>query len=639
MLESNPNTSISQEVSSDRGPEYGLNAKEREEVEKAFAAFDKVLHTAGPEQLKVLLDGTILMNMVDTGGQPAFLEMLPALTVGPALYLIFFRLNQELTETYRIQYVSEVNRKVPLELGESSYTVEEVIFQALSSIACFSCTAPKKTNMPNPSHAAVLVGTHKDLLGTDPETVIKAKDVALQNSLGGILKTDLFKSHKNFLHHASHNQLMFAVDNMTGTKEELENVRKRLEDIIKQEFDDFAIPASWLMFSIFLRKMGKRIMSLSQCYEIGDRLKVKSTDEALWFIHYCVGILMHFPEIEEIKDIVICDPQVIFDSVTNLILNSFTFEKVSKQACDKFKETGQFSFKDIQKIAKNLESDSLSLPKLVKLLEYHNIIAPIRPGGPLPSSNLSLSPGCSPQSDTYQEENLVYFMPAVLRHANEEELHVERNSTDPAPLMIHFKCGFVPIGVFCATIANLVAHEDSLGWILQEPCKYHSKSSHILCKNKATFRIDSAYDVTLISKAKQYEIHIACILTTVTNEAELAEICHHVLETVCDTLDQVISKMKYKQYLVSTFFDQNVYELGFKCPRHPDSDHFVINRQKKGGSKAPSLSTKLLWFSYHERKSIMVCLEGDKEIVFAETSLPSSFAQQILVWFGKVSEL
>ena len=75
-------------------------------LRKAFESFDKVLRRGGREQLKVLLEGTILMNIVDTGGQPAFLEMLPALTMGPALYLIFFRLNQELKSTYQIQYVS-----------------------------------------------------------------------------------------------------------------------------------------------------------------------------------------------------------------------------------------------------------------------------------------------------------------------------------------------------------------------------------------------------------------------------------------------------------------------------------------------------------------------------------------------------
>ena len=628
----NPNAFI-QEVASDGKPMFRLSAKEMEEIEKAFVAFKKVLHTPGQEELKVLLDGTMLLNMVDTGGQPAFLEMLPALTIGPALYLIFFRLNQNLKQRYKIQYVSEDNEAIEFE--DSSYTVEEVIFQALSSIACFSCTAHKKANVPSASHAAMLIATHKDQLGSDPEAEIKAKDAELKENLKEVLETDPFK---NFLHFFSDDQFMFAIDNMKGDEQELTEVRQRLEDVIKQEFDDFPIPASWLMFNIFLRKMGNRILSLLQCREIGRRLEVTNTDEALWFLHHCVGTLMHFPDIEEIKDIVICDPQVVFDSVTDLILNSFKLKRVNKIACDKFKESGQFSFKDIQKIARNSKSNNLTLPQLVKLLEHFNIIVPVEPEGPSSpsfsaSGSLCLNPRISPQLDADQAEKLVYFMPAVLKNAQEEELHMEQSSTDPIPLIIHFKCGFIPIGVFCAKVASLVAQRDTLGWILQEPSKH--QSGHILRKNKATFRINGLYDVTLISMPKWYEIHIACISTT--HRAAVVRLCCHVVETICDTLDQVISKMRYKHYLTSSSSCQTLYELGFKCPKHPNDDHLVINKPKSGVEPPPQ-SAKTLWLNYFEGKSTMICpLEGGKAIDFTETSLPHLFAEQSLVWFGNVS--
>ena len=120
------------------------------------------------QQLKVLLKKTILLNMVDTGGQPAFIEMLPMLTIGPALYLIFLRLDQELKQRYRIQYVSEDN--VEVSLGESSYTLQEVIFQVLSSIACFRSDTSSATGLPEKqqmtshhSQAAMLVGTYKEV--------------------------------------------------------------------------------------------------------------------------------------------------------------------------------------------------------------------------------------------------------------------------------------------------------------------------------------------------------------------------------------------------------------------------------------------------------------------------------------------
>ena len=200
----NPKTSIQQV--------HNLSPSMTRTLKEHLKAFIKVLKSPRQEQVKGLLEGTILVNMVDTGGQPAFLEMLPVLTMGPALYLIFFRLDQELKKTYQIQHVSK--SKEGVQLGDSSYTVEEVIFQALSSISWFSCGSPKKAIMPKPSHAAVLIGTHKNLLGSDPEAEIE--DTKLQKE---VLVADLFKPGKKSLRYFSEDQLMFAVDNMKGNKE------------------------------------------------------------------------------------------------------------------------------------------------------------------------------------------------------------------------------------------------------------------------------------------------------------------------------------------------------------------------------------------------------------------------------------
>ena len=156
---------------------HTVSDSEMKEIEGAFEAFNNALKSrAGRQQLKVLLEKTILLNLVDTGGQPAFIEMLPMLTIGPALYLIFLRLDQELKQSYSIQYVSEDNEEVSL--GESSYTLQEVIFQVLSSIACFRSDTSSATGLPekqqmtsHQSQAALLVGTYKDKLEGSPEEV------------------------------------------------------------------------------------------------------------------------------------------------------------------------------------------------------------------------------------------------------------------------------------------------------------------------------------------------------------------------------------------------------------------------------------------------------------------------------------
>ena len=603
-----------------------LSPEQINEIEKAIEAFNKIIRRAGQEKLEDLLedwiDKTILMNMVDTGGQPAFLEMLPALTIGPALYLIFFRLDQKLKRSYKLQLGRE-NRNFDL---DDFYTNEQVIFQALSSIACFSCTTPAKAGMPNPSHAAALIGTYKDKLGSDPKAKISKKDKELKETLKEVLKLDL-RSKECFLKPYSKDQLMFAVDNKHGGEEELAKVHERLEIIIKHMYEQkttadmykhdnkWKIPASWLMFSIFIRKMNKRTLSLSQCCEIGRRLKVGDTNEALWFLHHYVGILMHFSDIPEIKDIVICDPQVVFDSVTDLIMDGFTFDKVGMRA-ENFKTSGQFSYADIENIVVDPERDSLSPQQLVGLLEHLNIIAPIRfnlpPSDMHQAMKLPLNLGPSPQSGTNQEK--VYFMPAVLRHATEEQLQKQSPKDKIFPLMIHFKCGFIPVGVFCAIIANLVA----LGWTP------HQEPDQTLFKNKVTLLMEYEYDVTLISRPKQIEVHI-----TTSESGE--NTCSRVRETICKALDQVISMMKYKDR-ISSSSDPKLYELGFQCPEHLADDHLVTIKTIKIRSR--------------EDESKFVCQKTGRKAVcrcFGQcvgrcVCGCQSFDQLCRVWFCEVSQ-
>ena len=59
---------------------------------------------------------------------------------------------------------------------------------------------------------------------------------------------------------------------------------------------------------------------------------------------------------------------------------------------------------------------------------------------------------------------------------------------------------------------------------------------------------------------------------------------------------------------------------------------------QKRGVEALSFSAKLVWFSYHEQKSIMVCLEEEREIVFADTSLLHLLLNKVLSGFDLIGQ-
>ena len=81
-----------------------------------------------------------------------------------------------------------------------------------------------------------------------------------------------------------------------------------------------------------------------------------------------------------------------------------------------------------------------------------------------------------------------FVMPTVLKYASEEELKLPTSKQEASPLLIHFESGFVPFGVFCASVANLIARQDSLSprWQLCDDR---------VMKNKVKFCVDKSFDV------------------------------------------------------------------------------------------------------------------------------------------------
>ena len=145
------------------------------------------------KDIKRLFRDSTLLKMEDTGGQPEFMDMLPALTIGPALYLLFCKLIDDLLSRYTVSYLSPTSGESTIPV-ESSYTVEEVLLTALASVSCFSSySAISDTSLEEAQSSEVreiltssfrsvayIVGTHRDLVS---EEQIEAFDQQLQHSI------------------------------------------------------------------------------------------------------------------------------------------------------------------------------------------------------------------------------------------------------------------------------------------------------------------------------------------------------------------------------------------------------------------------------------------------------------------------
>ena len=64
-----------------------------------------------------------------------------------------------------------------------------------------------------------------------------------------------------------------------------------------------------------------------------------------------MGLVRYFPQ-KELKDIVIVDPQILFEKVTELIVETFTFENLPNHSkLEAFENMGIFNLSDFAKIS------------------------------------------------------------------------------------------------------------------------------------------------------------------------------------------------------------------------------------------------------------------------------------------------
>ena len=485
------------------------------------------------------LEDIVLLINTDAGGQAELLGLHSSLVQGPSINLLYSRLIDELDSQFKLRYTTREDTAAEEEY--STITEKEMLFQSLSAIACFSgCFSdePLEASGHLPLHSkskVMFLGTHRDKV---TEEEFREKDDLLQQS---IRETEFYD--KGIVEFASEDRLMLAVDNRSGGQGEIDNVRGILQRVIEKNFEKIPIPASWLLFSLCIRKKKWRVVSLKECEDLARKLNIdrKELQTALWFLHHCVGILLYYPEVESLKDTVICDIQVLFDSSSTFIRNTFTFEKVGKSACEKFREKGQFSLDDLKDAMRYHPGDLLPLEKLVQLLHHLNIVALISLAGQKPQ----------------------YFMPSVLRSARNADLGTSTPISgvpDSAPLMVRFDCGYVPVGVFPAVITNLISQQLE-GWKLIEEG---------LCKNRIQFCVGDDYDtVSFFSHPQHFEISIVRREKT---RIRTESLCAHVRSVVQSALATVISHLHYS-------FNMG-YRLGFRCPVHPEEEHLcVLNKE------------------------------------------------------------
>ncbi|XP_064407245.1 uncharacterized protein LOC135352042 isoform X4 [Halichondria panicea] len=565
--------------------------------------------------------GNTLLNINDVGGQPEFLEMLPALSNGPAMYLVFLDLSKELDKPYKIPFCRDGKVITPY---KSMHTVKTAVSQILSSIASvrhmseISKPLLKTPQLKEKFEAfltvppvAALIGTHKDKLGgvsTDgPEKEKLTRDKLLEINAALKPTTKTFEKILVFPKQesntsddtadkdASDRMSFFALDNNKGTENaEISPLRGLLNKLFYFHFGKTSLPISknWLVLGIILRKE-YQIVTVEDCIEIGKRLEMDEEETTICLLYlHSIGSILYYTDVPNdddprwlLKGHVICLPQVIFDSISQLIIVSM--QNVHGGGLNTEFEVaelimkGQFTLEAIERhckldveVSKKLKNNLL-IPSgpLVKLLKYLNLLSEI----------------------THKDEDgerITYLMPAILKCASQDELTKppQPDTNNPEPLHVTFSFGYVPTGVFCGLITRLVSQGPhgilGLTWELMEDG---------VKRNYVEFLVAKSNKITLLAHARCYEIRVVRRLCQVS----LHDLCTYVLSVML--------------YTLKSLYPQLVPQIAFQCPC---PDH-----QTSGGMDNLCVLAKDFWVQFLCRHK------------------PVTLRKYQQVWLGKVASI
>ena len=500
--------------------------------------------------------GNTLLNINDVGGQPGFLEMLPALSSGPAIYLVFFDLSKELDRLYEITFDRDNTVITPF---KSLHSVESIISQILSSIASAHCLSRESASkdlqkavffgerfksFQEIQPIAALIGTHLDKV-EDQEKRIQETSESVKKITEKFSKIIVTPQQNVATANPGISSPFFSVNNYDGEEgTDIAPIRQYMSDIVQSRFQDASLPVQkkWLILNIILRREFC-IVEMANCFEIGKMLDIEKEDLkfCLWYLD-CIGTLMHYTNIADdedgwFKNHVICSPQVIFDSISQLIVASLRMlhsgGPVTNYEREDLMNKGQFSINSIEMYCKNVliaeklkEKKLIPAKQLIQLLKHVNLLSPIK-------------------HKEFDGEHITYLMPAVLDSATQTELATPPtpDEDNPEPILITFECGYVPTGTFCGLITQLVSNgPDGLlqfVWTLVEDG---------VKRNYISFYVEYVNKVTLICHDRCYEVRV----TRDDPDISLHELCTHVLLVILHILRELYEKL--------------TPELAFWCP-------------------------------------------------------------------------
>jgi Ran GTPase-activating protein (RanGAP) involved in mRNA processing and transport/preprotein translocase subunit Sec61beta len=503
--------------------------------------------------LREQLESSWSLYLTNTGGQPEFQEYLPFLISGPTMFFITFPLHRDLNEPYTIEYQYPDGR---VKSYPSPTTLLEELLQTLATINALRYTVVYE----NERHAEVrpkvfFIGTHKDCL-QDANTIHEI-DKQIRKF---VEQTPLYRMIQFA---ETSKQMIFTINNLSESDDDFQKLRTKVQKTVTERcFEEFTIkcPTSWLVFSLILREkyQPSRVLHIDDCLVIARECGISSSKEmkrALSFIHSRLGLVRYY-DTEELNTLVVVDPQIIFDKISELTISTFINDPAEEYEIEDFKHKGIFSETLMKKVSDKCCSSSqqlLSFTWLADLLNYLRIAALFKD----------------------LDGTRKYFFPSALTHAPESSSKLAQTIS---PVLVAFKGGFCPRGISGALIKCLMTNE------MKSKQKWRLLTKKIF-RNQVSFRIQGCGTITLKILPTHLEI---CVEDT--TDHDLKAICEEAYTQIEKCIEMVTSQcIKCKHFW-------RFYCTVAECETNPHPAEIEWSR---------SGTAKELWCKFSENSGVL----------------------------------
>ena len=499
-----------------------------------------------------------ILTFMDTGGQPQFISMLPAVNSFAMITFIIHKVvpggEEPLNKIVQVQYGNEKG-EIYFKPHPHKYTYHQLIETLISYASNILLPDTKfldklkvKSTETKNVRSILLVGTHcgdEKLSEDDIKEIDKELTKEVEKSGVNHIKPYLNKHYQtlvpvdNKIQGKNSKQQVITEDSKRYTKPS--EIRDYIQKFLNNQ-DVIDVPIKWLLLELEIRKICQdkncNLISYDDVQKLAKEKKLDYNGEfgddddidgdqfikqGLRF-HHSFGVLLYFEDVIGMKKLIITNHQWLFNKLTKIVEHSFT--------CETQKET-----KDLRKGIFNkslLVSDCFDITKdfgashidtetinptssFLNLLEYLLIAAPLN------------------------ENADKYFMPCLLDSHDLTDIKEKvpaYKANNIEPLLIQFISedetthGF-PRGVFCFLVVELMM---SMKW---EPFGQAHVNLITLCKK------DSGHYITLIDR-------IYCLEVQVTYK-KVGNIHDEVRKIIRNGLRTVSKKLKIQNKLCYGF--------------------------------------------------------------------------------------